>query len=194
MTGILSSKWFHNVTLPDGFQTNPSQNWDKKLADLLQLLPTNIYDKTILDIGCNGGYFETKLPITDAIDFNDLYVAQCKFVCEQYKLSTRVLCHDIEKTPFNGKWDIVLLMGVIYHVKNPFQVIENALSSTKELLVIETAINKSKDPIWEYKYKNRHHMLIPSISCLEQVIKNCNGVIKEIVEKTRLWVTVCPKV
>jgi len=38
-------------------------------------------------------------------------------------------------------WDVVLLAGVLYHVKHPWLLLEKAASVTKELLIVETFVD-----------------------------------------------------
>jgi hypothetical protein len=40
-----------------------------------------------------------------------------------------------------GTWDVVLFMGVLYHLKNPLEALERMASVTRELLIVETVVD-----------------------------------------------------
>ncbi len=52
------------------------------------------------------------------------------------------------------KFDIILLLGVLYHNENPFSMLEKVAASTKETLIIETHAascpNALNDPTWHF--------------------------------------------
>jgi tRNA (mo5U34)-methyltransferase len=89
--------WFHNMTL-DGIQTAPEHFLGdyprQKFRHFAASLPTDLTGKTVLDIGCNAGFyaFEMKRRGAErvvAIDTDDRYLAQARLAAE-------VLGHEIE--------------------------------------------------------------------------------------------------
>ena len=82
--------WFHNIdlngvrTAPDHFLGDyPAVKW-RSFADAI---PPDLTGKTVLDIGCNGGFYSIEMKRRGAervlgIDFDDDYLAQARFAAE----------------------------------------------------------------------------------------------------------------
>jgi len=51
-----------------------------------------------------------------------------------------------------GQWDIVLFLGVLYHLKHPLLALERLASVTREILIVETHIDLS--------HGNAHPLLV----------------------------------
>jgi tRNA (mo5U34)-methyltransferase len=83
-------KWFHNIdlygikTAPDHFLGDyPAVKW-KRFADAL---PADLQGKSVLDIGCNGGFYAIEMKRRGAdrvvgIDQEATYLAQARFAAE----------------------------------------------------------------------------------------------------------------
>jgi tRNA (mo5U34)-methyltransferase len=126
--------WFHNLHLPDGdggmVQTRPDHpfgdfprfKWDQ-LADHL---PADLGGVAALDIGCNAGFYAMELARRGAdvvgIDLNLGYLAQAEFAVKTSGLTERVRLRKqqvYELAGEAGQYDLVLFMGVFYHLRYP---------------------------------------------------------------------------
>ena len=185
--------WFHNIEFPHGILTNPAHpnNPSSIWKSVSKLLPSTP-GATVLDIGCNGGFMEIELERlgyqVDAIDINPLYVRQTTLVKDVFDLHCNVSQADISKTSI-GQYDIILLLGVIYHVDDMIGVLRNALASTKSAMIIETAINGETQSVidfmnYEIPYSYR---FLPSLSAVSKMVEYCGGK----VTTTDIW---CPGV
>src|SRR3954470_9076948 len=79
--------WFHNLdlggvlTAPNHFLGDyPNIKW----RTFAHALPADLRGKTVLDIGCNGGFYSIEMKKRGAdrvlgIDFDDGYLAQARF-------------------------------------------------------------------------------------------------------------------
>jgi tRNA (mo5U34)-methyltransferase len=125
--------WFHNLNL-GGFQTAPQHflgdyprvKW-QRFADAL---PADLHGQTVLDIGCNGGFYALEMKRRGAarvvgIDCEPLYLAQARFAAavngielELHQLSV----YDVAK--LGETFDIVLFMGVLYHLRHPLLALD----------------------------------------------------------------------
>src|SRR5437868_737595 len=86
--------WFHNLDLrgvktsPEHFLHDyPSNKW-KRFA---HAIPSDLSGKTVLDIGCNGGFYSLEMKRRGAdrvlgIDSDQRYLAQAKFAAEVSEL------------------------------------------------------------------------------------------------------------
>src|SRR3954470_18550267 len=76
--------WFHNLHLPDGSQTAPLHPLGDfprfKWNELAPLLPSDLEGWTVLDIGCNAGFYSFELARrgaqVTAIDVEPLFLRQ----------------------------------------------------------------------------------------------------------------------
>ena len=146
--------WFHRIDLGDGIFTKTKSVMGEPVDHPLgpwqtiqKLLPRDLTGKTLLDVGCNAGFyaFEAKRRGAErvlGVDGQRQHVRQGLFV-------RKVLGLDVEFRRFNvyelnprtvGQFDITLALGLLYHLKHPILALENLYQVTKELLIIETAI------------------------------------------------------
>src|SRR3954469_972599 len=113
--------WFHNIRLPDGTQTFPDHwlgdfpkfKWDQ----LAPHLPENLSGWTVLDIGCNAGYYTFELAKRGAfvtgIDLDTRYLAQAQWLASELGLRDqvrfeRMQVYDLART--TEQYDLVLFM------------------------------------------------------------------------------------
>src|SRR5436189_6363638 len=82
--------WFHNLNLrgvqtaPDHFLGNYPEN---KWTAFAGAIPSDLRGQTVLDIGCNAGFYSIEMKRRGAdrvvaIDFDDVYLAQARFAAE----------------------------------------------------------------------------------------------------------------
>ncbi len=141
--------WFHNLHLPDGTQTVPnhplgdfpSYKWDV----LAPHLPQDLTGWTALDIGCNAGFYSFQLAMRGAhvtgIDVNAHYLAQAEWAARQFGLEDRVTwkrmqVYDLAHT--EERYDLVIFMGVFYHLRYPMLGLDIVTQKVKRLLVFQT--------------------------------------------------------
>ena len=147
---VSSIKWFHCINLPDGTITPGIDRNHGKLKHLH--MPADMSGKTFLDIGAWDGFFsfEAERRGASRVLATDSFVWQGKvpgyskegFLAARKLLNSKVEDLDIdplEVSPSSlGMWDIVLCAGVLYHLKHPWMLLQQAASVTRELLIFET--------------------------------------------------------
>lgn len=147
--------WFHNIelngvwTAPDHFLGNyPAVKW-KSFSDAI---PQDLAGKTVLDIGCNGGFYSIEMKKRGAarvlgIDFDDDYLAQARFAAE-------VTGQDIEFRKLSvydvgalgERFDVVLFMGVLYHLRHPLLALDLIHEhAARDLFVFQSMQRGSKE-------------------------------------------------
>jgi len=107
-------------------------------------------EKTLLDVGCNAGYFSIELQKAFhfdrvlGIDPRERNIRKARFIASQLGLDTELSFQtgDIlsESVRELGEFDVVLFLGVLYHLDDPLRALENIFRLTKDLLVLETMI------------------------------------------------------
>ncbi|OJY26051.1 MAG: methyltransferase, TIGR04290 family [Myxococcales bacterium 68-20] len=140
--------WFHNLEL-GGVMTAPAhflgdyprQKWKR----FQHAIPSDLRGKTVLDIGCNAGFYSLEMKrrgakAVVAIDTSDLYLAQARFASKVTGIEIDVRKLDTyDVAELGTKFDIVLFMGVLYHLRHPLL----ALDLIHEHVVGDTMIFQS---------------------------------------------------
>lgn len=122
--------WFHNLHLPDGSQTCPNHflgdfpsfKWQK----LHGYVPEDLRGATVLDIGCNAGFYSIELArrgaSVTAIDVDQHYLAQARWASSVFGVSDKITFQRAQVYSLSRserRWDIVLFLGVLYHLRYP---------------------------------------------------------------------------
>jgi tRNA (mo5U34)-methyltransferase len=126
-------EWFHNLDL-GGVATAP----DHPLGDfprlvwkhVAPLLPVDLRGKSVLDIGCNAGFYSLELKRRGAarvlgIDPDERYLAQARFAAEVHGLEIDYRQMSVYEVPqLQERFDLVLFMGVLYHLRHPLLALD----------------------------------------------------------------------
>jgi tRNA (mo5U34)-methyltransferase len=125
--------WFHNMelngvrTAPDHFLGDyPNVKW-KHFASAI---PQDLTGKSVLDIGCNAGFYSMEMKRRGAarvlgVDFDEDYLAQARFAAKVTGLDIefrQLSVYDVGK--LGEKFDVVLFMGVLYHLRHPLLALD----------------------------------------------------------------------
>jgi tRNA (mo5U34)-methyltransferase len=149
--------WFHRIDLGNGLFTKTESVMGEPIdhpfgpwQTIQKLLPRDLRGKTVLDVGCNAGFYSFEAKRRGAervlgVDGQRQHVRQGLFVRKVLGLAVEFRRLNVyELSPRNvGQFDVTLALGLLYHLKHPILALENLYQVTKELLVIETAIMPS---------------------------------------------------
>lgn len=141
--------WFHNLHLPDGAQTAPEHPLGDfpafKWAELSSALPERLDGWTALDIGCNAGFYSLRLAERGAevtgIDHDPRYLRQAEWAAERFGLAERVRylrmsVYDLARA--GRAYDLVLFMGVFYHLRYPVLALDIVARLARRRLVFQS--------------------------------------------------------
>jgi tRNA (mo5U34)-methyltransferase len=146
--------WFHRIDLGNGIFTktesmmgepvdNPREMWEV----IGRCLPADLRGKTVLDVGCNGGFYSVEAKRRGArrvlgVDGQRHHVRQALFVRKALGLDLEFRRFSIYNlTPeIIGRFDITLALGLVYHLKHLVLALERLFGLTNELLIVESAI------------------------------------------------------
>ncbi len=150
-------RWFHNLNLrgvqtaPDHFLGDyPANKW-RSFADAI---PASLAGKTVLDIGCNAGFYSIEMKRRGAervlgIDFDPEYLAQARLaaeICEVEIEFQQTSVYDVGK--LGERFDVVLFMGVFYHLRHPLLALDLIHEHVaKDLFVFQSMQRGSPDAI-----------------------------------------------
>jgi len=125
--------WFHNLSL-SGVQTAPnhflgdypSTKWQR----FQDAVPKDLKDMTVLDIGCNAGFYSIEMKLRGAsrvlgIDHDEDYLNQARFAAEVLGLDIAFNSMSVYQVgQLRERFDIVLFMGVFYHLRYPLLALD----------------------------------------------------------------------
>jgi tRNA (mo5U34)-methyltransferase len=200
-------QWFHNLdlggvkTAPDHFLGDyPEVKWQR----FASAIPNDLTGKSVLDVGCNGGFYSIQMKRRGAervvaIDMDEKYLEQARF-------AARVSGADIEFRNLSvyrvgelrEQFDLVLFMGVLYHLRHPLLALELLHEHVvADLLVAQSMLRGSSQaidvppdfPFWErdvfesekfpcmYFVENRFandptNWWIPNRACFEAMLRS----------------------
>jgi tRNA (mo5U34)-methyltransferase len=147
--------WFHNLDL-QGIQTAPEHflgDYPKmKWQHFAHAVPADLTGRTVLDIGCNAGFYSLEMKRRGAdrvvgIDSDPRYLAQAELVAEvsQQEIEFRhMTVYDVAK--LGERFDMVLFMGVFYHLRHPLLALDLLHEHVVgDLLVFQSMQRGSRD-------------------------------------------------
>lgn len=131
---------------------------------LIRLMGGSLTGKRILDLGCNAGFWslhavQNGCDYTVGIDGRQMHIDQANFVFE---------VHEIPKSRFDfiqgnvfevdfqslGHFDIILCLGLLYHVSKPMELLEKMAAVSKDILVIDTRVAKGKGSFIQIRHED----------------------------------------
>jgi tRNA (mo5U34)-methyltransferase len=153
--------WMYEFELPDGVKTpllNESlrQIHAVRRSMIFEFLEATRFDPaaTVLDLACNEGFFALEFAKRGAarvvgIDVRARTIEKAEYVCRRFGLTTcRFEVGDVTErdlAPYTA--DVVLLLGIIYHVEDPIRLIRRAALATSRVLFLETQLTKPHAPL-----------------------------------------------
>ena len=190
-TAIIASRiaalgpWFHNMevggvrTAPGHFLGDyPAVKW-RHYADSL---PADMRGRSVLDIGCNAGFFSLEMKRRGAdrvlgIDSDERYLAQARFAAEVAGLDIEyraLSAYDVGA--LGERFDIVLFLGVFYHLRHPLLALDLVHEhAVRDLLVFQTLQRGSTDVAGvaeDYAFEERAHFDAPGYPRMNFIEKN----------------------
>lgn len=157
--------WFHNLdlfgipTAPNHFLGDfPSVKW-KHIASSI---PEDLNGASVLDIGCNGGFYSIQLKQRGAsrvlgIDVDDRYLNQARFAARTLGVDIEFEKRSVyEVDAIAGQFDYVFFMGVLYHLRYPLFALDKVITRIAPggKLVFQTMLRGSSDTKnWNENYQ-----------------------------------------
>ncbi len=126
-------QWFHNIDLK-GVRTAPNHFLgdypNVKWRHFAHAVPKDLRGMTVLDIGCNGGFYSIEMKRRGAdrvvaVDTETMYLNQARFAAEMsgVEIEFRNLSvYDVAK--LGERFDLVIFMGVLYHLRHPLLALD----------------------------------------------------------------------
>ena len=145
-------EWFHTIDLGHGVVTPGLDDTPRKLTDIG--LPEDLSGQTVLDIGAWDGFFSfeserrgaARVLATDSFCWSgNAWGSKDGFDLGRDALGSRVedrLVDVMDLSPEAvGLFDLVLFLGVLYHLRHPLLALEKVASVTAKRLILETEVD-----------------------------------------------------
>jgi len=180
-----STGWWHGFNLPDGRRIEGVDSAEALTKRIAQFpIPQDLRGARVLDIGAWDGWFSFEMERRGA----DVVAVDCwdnpKFHQIHSILHSRVdyrVMDVYDLTPATvGRFDVVLFMGVLYHLKHPLLALERVCALTTKLAAVDSFILREdlrpgeeipKRPVIEF-YENEEfggqadNWCAPNLACL----------------------------
>jgi tRNA (mo5U34)-methyltransferase len=184
--------WFHSVELPDGTITSGYKSHEGLCREADIVFRDDPGNKTVLDIGSWDGFFsfEAERRHAKSVLSTDHFswsgpgwgskagydLLHCALESKAESLDVDVFELDPEQL---GTFDVVLFLGVLYHLKDPFAGLEKATSMSHDLLVVETETthNYTDEPLMRYYIGGEMNdddtnYWAPNLACLQAMLRD----------------------
>lgn len=193
--------WRHTIEVRHGVFT-PGQEFpatippQKRIAQKLDMgfLPADLHGKSVLDIGAWDGFYSfeaekrgaARVLATDHYVWNHPGFGMEGFLTAHRLLESRVEYKDVDVLDIApdtvGTFDVVLFLGVLYHLVDPLGALQRVALVTRELCIVETMCANVRggnsmslmrllpDSIWREDPTN---WWAPNVRCVEQMLLQC---------------------
>lgn len=127
--------WFQNIDLGNGVRTAPDHFLGDypafKFDRFKHALPDDLEGRSVLDIGCNAGFYSLEMKKRGAgrvvgIDSDERYLAQARLAADtlgygdvEYR---QLSVYDV--AALGERFDWVIFMGVLYHLRHPLLALD----------------------------------------------------------------------
>ena len=162
--------WFHNMDLK-GVRTAPNHFlYDypaNKFARFEHAVPADLTGKSVLDIGCNAGFYSIEMKQRGAarvvgIDFDERYLEQARFAAEvkgQDIEFRKLSVYDL--AALKERFDLVIFMGVLYHLRHPLLALDLIHEHVADDLLLFQSMQRGSAEVYpvaaDYDFNEQAH-------------------------------------
>jgi len=185
--------WYHSFKIGNVENTNTKSSLNYQMW-VSSMIPENLENKTVLDIGAADGYYSflcesrgaKKVVAVDWTEFTGFSILHKvlnskvefrKLVIDDSNFGFATIKSNIGTIDkIKEKFDVVLLFGVLYHLANPIMVMQKLFKNTSMLLIASHIVD-SKEPAMYYYPESSllpgdsTNWWVPTPSCLIDIGK-----------------------
>ena len=182
---VLARPWFYEFDFPGGRRTKSylppgveqihTTRLEMMLGALEPIVGGRWREHTVIDVACHQGYFSSHLARRGSsvlgIDARPEHIADTRLIAEAYGLpNLRAEQHDINSLDPGrlGRFDITLMLGLLYHVENPVGAIRLARALTRKVCVIETQVVPNMTGIVDWGSYQFQRPLVASFGIIDE--------------------------
>jgi tRNA (mo5U34)-methyltransferase len=161
--------WFHNIDLGGGIVTAPDHflgDYPRfKFERFANALPESLEGKSVLDIGCNAGFYSVEMKRRGArrvvgIDSDDRYLAQARLACASLGFEDiefrNLSVYDV--AALGERFDLVIFMGVLYHLRHPLLALDLIREHVADDMLLFQTMQRGSDDVIDVPENHPFHM------------------------------------
>jgi tRNA (mo5U34)-methyltransferase len=170
-----------------GLRSRHWQRYRHVFPALLSLTGDSLEGKTVLDIGCNCGFWSIQAQLAGAqrvlgLEASEENVEQARLILGLTGLKGLSFeianAYDVSSER-HGQFDVVLYLGLLYHLENPVLALNRLADVTREVAVVDTTVvpepasvcQVQPDVVHNQNYWNRLRM-IPSSAAVALMLRH----------------------
>ncbi len=150
--------WYQHFEFPNGVRTgsgeSPGYEARTRWSFIEAFIPNDLTGKTVLDVGGNAGFFSIQMKLRGAqrcvlVDPFEIATQQAAFAAKQFGVELELITEDAHTycLTTEERFDYVLFLGLLYHLKYPGIVLDRLAEMTRERIFIQSQIiGSKKDP------------------------------------------------
>jgi 2-polyprenyl-3-methyl-5-hydroxy-6-metoxy-1,4-benzoquinol methylase len=143
--------WKHNIKLPYRIFTACCEDYYPAHKEIMKIINQQLHSdfksKRVIDIGCLEGYFSAECALQGAkvlgVEGKTINVKKCEFVKSVLNIKNLAFVQDdamnVTKKKY-GSFDVVLALGLLYHLDDPFKFLENLSDLCAGFLLLDTHV------------------------------------------------------
>ena len=159
--------WFHNIDL-GGVPTAPDHFLGDypnfKFARFASLLPDDLTGRSVLDIGCNAGFYSVEMKRRGAarvlgIDSDERYLDQAQLAADVkgVRIEFRNLSvYDV--ATLGERFDLVIFMGVLYHLRHPLLALDLIRAHVAGDMLLFQSMQQGSNEVSEVPEDHPYHV------------------------------------
>ncbi len=198
-------RWWHAMDLGHGVVTPGADNTQKKLTTLK--LPDSLEGVSVLDVGAWDGFFSFEAERRGAkrVLATDWFCwvgpgwgTRAGFDLARKVLDSKVEDQEIDVLEISphrvGVFDLVLFLGVLYHMRHPLLALEKVASVTAKQLILETHVSmlSVRQPVMRFYPANElandgSNWWGPNLAAVQAMLKDVGFNKMKIVYRTPLF-------
>jgi tRNA (mo5U34)-methyltransferase len=160
--GGLSFSVRHNNPGPvSEIPNRPLQRFKHFMPYLVTAQNGSLQGKRVLDIACNSGFWSIQCALLGAevvgFDARVELIEQAnlvKSIVGVKNVEFKVLDFwDMSPQSLGGPFDVVLNLGILYHLAKPLESLELTKSMTREHILLDTAVYPSNDSVFKVRWE-----------------------------------------
>lgn len=131
---------YQRIELPFGLATDGVD----RSATARAIFPEDLKGKSVLDLGCNNGFFCYEAARRGAarvvgLDVEPDMIRKNRILADVLGLDVEFNVIDLDRERLMESFDYVLCLNVLHHLRYPFYTLDNLAAITQEKLVLEMA-------------------------------------------------------
>jgi tRNA (mo5U34)-methyltransferase len=185
-------QWFHSYDFGDGTGSQGAKSLKTLQLEAGAIFKYSVKDKTVLDIGAWDGYFSFEAERRGARDVlatdhfcwsGSGWGTKAGFDYAHAKFGSKVRSIDLDvfalDSEVHGTFDVVLFLGVLYHLRNPLGGLELVARMAEDMAIIETAVAELDNSKAVLRYYAPHELnpgdptnvFVPNYKALEGMLR-----------------------